>query len=169
MAVKQWSKFEKVALAWLCFAIAVLLLTAYLESLPGQSSDLIQAVGMIGLWSALIVLAVLAILGIRKVSVIGVVLAVAIGALCYYLSVAFPSLRRYPLAGVLAVWLVIRENEELKKYDTLAAKIFFIGLGYLYGLMIRAARWVREAFSSGVTAALQNKDARHKDDSSKTR
>jgi len=170
MAVKEWSRFEKVATAWL-FSIAVMLVATYIyvESLPGESSNAIQAVvSMVGLFSALGILAILLIrkISIRKISVIGVVLAVAIGAFCYYLSEAFPSLKRYPYAVVFAIWMVFRENQQLKKYDAVAAKLFFVALGYLCGLAIRTSRWVREAFSLGMAAALRDKGVPdHKDDS----
>lgn len=121
MAAVQASKFKKVAAtACLCFAIAALLLVAYLESLLGQSSGLIPAVGIVGLLSALLGITILL---ARKVRVTGVVLAVT-------------------------------------------ARLFFVALGYVYGLMIRGTRLVREAFSAGMTAALREKKVSQRNDDS---
>jgi hypothetical protein len=171
MDAKQRSKFEKAAIGWLCFSIAVLLLMFWLYRLPNQPRELMQTASIIGVFSGLVGLAILAILAIpsiKGISVVAVVLAVAIGIFCYYLGEAFhlPEHYLYP-AEVIQVLAVLGANDQLKRYDAVATKLFFVALGYLYGLMIRTGRWVRQAFNMGVSAALQDKsDSDRKDNSS---
>jgi hypothetical protein len=163
MGVKEWSRFEKISAALVCFSIAVSLAATYLQSLQPEPNGAIQDVAIDGFFAALCILAILL---VQKVSVTGAVLAVAIGAFCFYLSEAFPSLKRYPFVGLFVILAVIRQREELKKFDGMAGKLFFVALGYLYGLVIRAARRVRQAFSLGVSAALQDKSGLDRKDDS---
>jgi len=120
MTVRSRSRFEKVAIAWLCFSIAALVAPTYLRTVPGISSSAVETIGMIGFYSAL---SIIAILLVRKLSLIG----------------------------------------------TLAGKLFFVALGYLWGLVIRGSKWIREAFGLGMAKALRDKSGSDpKDDSHDT-
>lgn len=74
-----------------------------------------------------------------------------------------PVIGFYSALSIIAILLV----RKVSVIGTTAGKLFFVALGYLWGLVIRASKWIRKAFGLGTAAALRDESASGaKDDSS---
>jgi hypothetical protein len=127
MSGRAWTKLEKISAALVCIAVLVSLVAAYLQSLQTERNVALQGVGISGL---LVALAIVAIFLVQAVSVTGTLLIVAFAVCCFYLSVLFPLLKRYPFRGIAVVVIgaILSQRDKLKNFDTIAWKFISTAL-----------------------------------------